>query len=158
MYQNKDGTFQKNKEVKPVKPVLTIIQISREKIQIGYISTMSQGFKRSNKREPNSQAYLFMQLIQHIQEMIRSTWLGLTIIFHACPDWKICRDKAQPKKKEASQNKSSPIFLEAILAIETIREPQYNKEDYFKVATDKINTPWSIIIQSYYEAMCHYLV
>ena len=53
-----------------------------EKTLAGYISMMSQGFKRGSKGRTNSLAYLFLQLIQQFQVATRSTSSDMTTIFH----------------------------------------------------------------------------
>ena len=54
-----------------------------EKTLAGYISAVSQEFKRSSKWRTNSLAYLFLKLIWHLQVATRSTRSDVTTVFHA---------------------------------------------------------------------------
>ena len=68
---------------------------------------MSQGFKRSSKWRTNSPAYLFLQLTQQFQVGIQSNL----------------------RRKKLHRTNQCSIFLEAVLAIEKMEEPQSNLEE-----------------------------
>ena len=67
----------KNEEVEPVQPVQ--MNTNHKAIPVGYIPTTCQGFTT------NSPAYLFLQLIEHIQIAVRGTSPEMTTVFHARP-------------------------------------------------------------------------
>ena len=98
-----------------------------EKTQAGYISMISQEFKRGSKCRSNSPAYLFLQLIQQFQVATRRTNPCMVV-------WQIYRDTEQPQKKETSMqpslqfyDKINGSFIDQYLILSTFFEVIFHK-------------------------------
>ena len=82
-----------------------------EKTLAGYMSTMSQAFKRGSKWRINSPTYLFLQSILEFQVVARSPSPGMTAIFHRMLYGRFIEIyREQPQEKKNSYNKSRLQF------------------------------------------------
>ena len=72
--------------------------------------------RRSSKGGTNGSRYLFLKLIQHIQEVIRSNSLGMAMSFHA---WTNYWNQAQPQERKFAENF---YFLKTVSPIQTMQD------------------------------------
>ena len=102
---------------------------------------MRQGFKRCSKGKANSPAYPFLELIQQFQVATRSTSPYMNTVFHAWPYGRFIEIRATSGERNFIEWIKAPIFLEAVLAIETMQEPQSSLEEKVNPSILKIIFP-----------------
>ena len=77
----------------------------------------------------NRPTFPFLQLIPNIRRSTRSTNQVMKRVSHARPHSRFIETTSNLKRKKLHQQMKAPIFLEAVLAIETLEEPQRNIEE-----------------------------
>ena len=81
-----------------------------EKTSAGYISTISQWFKRGSKWRTNSPAYSFLQLIQQFQVATTNTSTDMTTLFHKQPYGRFIGVQGNLKRKKFHITNQSSTF------------------------------------------------
>ena len=85
--------------------------IPTEETLTGYISTMSQDFKRSSNRRTKNPAYLFMQLIKLFKVATRSKSPDMTTVFHAWPYGRFIEIQCSLRRKKLHWMNQGSNFL-----------------------------------------------
>ena len=94
--------------------------IHTENNEGGYISTLSQGLKKSFKCRTNSPTDPFLQLIQHIQVLTRSIGPEMITIFHARPCGRSIESDCR-KKNFHRRNQGSNFLRGSFTNINSLR-------------------------------------
>ena len=95
---------------------------------------MTQGFKRGSRCWTKSPTYLFLQLIQHIQEVARSTSLDMTMVFHVRPYCRFTLIKSNLGRKKLHRTNQGYNFLGGSFSnTDNVRVPtQFRRERRFQ--------------------------